>query len=92
MGVRELFGRLYGPDLVDLPLNGPQYYRRLFEDSGADPKESVVVDDSPQRVRWAIDAGASAVLVSKEEAVASPDYPVILGLLELPPPIDAITG
>jgi len=23
MGVRDLFGRLYGPDLVDIPLNGP---------------------------------------------------------------------
>ena len=84
MGIRHLFGRLYGPDLVDLPLHGPQYYRRLFEDSGTEAIKAVVVDDSPKRVAWAMDAGASAVLVSQHGSTPDVGCPVISTLVELP--------
>ena len=84
MGVRDLFGRLYGPDLVDLPVYGARYYLRLFEDSGCEAAESVVVDDRPERVAWAMDAGASAVLVSRDGPAANVRCPVISSLAELP--------
>jgi beta-phosphoglucomutase-like phosphatase (HAD superfamily) len=36
----------------------------LFADAGVSPTEALVVDDSPQAVVWAAQAGAQAVLVS----------------------------
>ena len=84
MCVKDLFGRLYGPNLLDLPLSGPQYYRRLFEDSGVEASEAVVVDDSPRRVDWVVDAGASAVLVSRGRPTSNVRCPVISSLAELP--------
>jgi hypothetical protein len=90
MGVRDSFGRLYGPDLVDLPLHGPQYYRRLCEDSGAVVAEAVLVDDWPQRAAWAMDAGATAVLVSREQLASDVGCPVIPSLAGLPVLIEAM--
>ena len=90
MGIRDLFGRLYGPDLVDLPFRGPQYYQRLFEESGAVAVESIVVDDSLQRAAWAMDAGASAVLVSRDHSASDVGCPVISSLAELPALIEAM--
>jgi phosphoglycolate phosphatase-like HAD superfamily hydrolase len=49
MGVRDCFGRLYGPDLIDTFKNGPEYYRRLLADMGIDPMQALIVDDSPLR-------------------------------------------
>ena len=84
MGIRDLFGRLYGPDLLGLPLYGPQYYQRLFEDSGTEADEAIVVDDSPERVPWVMDAGASAVLVVRDGPAPDVRCPVISSLAELP--------
>jgi HAD superfamily hydrolase (TIGR01509 family) len=61
MGVRELFDRLYGPDLIRTPKTGPRYYEGILEDSGADPQESIVVDDSPKVLEWASAAGFRAI-------------------------------
>ena len=84
MGVRELFGKLYGPDLLNLPVQGPQYYEHLFQDSGTAAAEAVVVDDSPDRAAWAMYAGASAVLVSRDGPAPNVGCPVISSLAELP--------
>ena len=46
MGVRGLFDRLYGPDLVDRWKNGPHYYRAILDDSGTDATRAAVVEDS----------------------------------------------
>jgi len=53
MGVRGLFDRLYGPDLVDRYKSGPHYYEAILLDSGTDPATAVVVDDSPDARGWA---------------------------------------
>lgn len=84
MGVRGLFVRLYGPDLVGLPLQGSRYYRRIFEDCGCEAEESVVVDESPERLDWVIEAGAVAVLVSPGGQAPNVDCPIISSLVELP--------
>ena len=84
MGVRDLFGRLYGPDLLALPLYGPEYYRRLFEDSGTEAADAIVVDDKPERAGWAIDAGAFGVVVAADGAAPDVRCPVISSLAELP--------
>lgn len=57
MGIREHFGRLYGPDLVDRYKNGAHYYAALLTDSATDPARAVVVDDSPGPRAWAASLG-----------------------------------
>lgn len=84
MGVRPCFGHLYGPDLVGVFKNGPEYYERIFVDACVHPSDALVVDDSPAAVRWALEAGARAVLVS---AAPHPDLatvPRIARLADLP--------
>ena len=90
MGVRDLFGRLYGPDLVGLPLHGSQYYRRLFEDSGSEAEESVVVDEDSERLVWVMEAGAFDVLVSSGGPVPNLHCPIITELPSLLQTLDAL--
>lgn len=84
MGVRECFGRLYGPDLLDTFKEGPEYYARLFADTGVPPADALIVDDSPRAVAWAASVGARAVLVSAEPPPGDGATPRIAGLFELP--------
>lgn len=63
MGVRECFGRLYGPDLIDTFKTGPAYYARLLADVDVAPADAVVVDDSLDALAWAAEVGAHPVRV-----------------------------
>jgi HAD superfamily hydrolase (TIGR01509 family) len=63
MGIRDLFGRLYGPDLIDTFKGEPAYYERIFADAAVSPGRALVVDDSPLTLRWAAGLGARTVLV-----------------------------
>ncbi len=64
MGVRDCFGHLYGPDLINTFKNGPTYYERIFDDIGLPPSNAVVIDDSPRVLDWAAQTGARTILVS----------------------------
>lgn len=66
MGVLACFGRLYGSDLLDTLKERPEYYERLFTDSGIAPADALIVDDSPRNLAWAREFGATTVLVSAE--------------------------
>jgi beta-phosphoglucomutase-like phosphatase (HAD superfamily) len=66
MGVRDCFGALYGPDLIDFPKGGPEYYRRVFFDAGVEPSDAVVIESDPGACGWAEAAGARAILVDVE--------------------------
>ena len=92
MGVRDLFGRLYGPDLVETSKGGPLFYQRIFDDAGVEPGEAVVVDNSPDCVRWAGEAGALAVPVSTGSSGQSPSPSVIGSLTNLPNLMERIEG
>jgi HAD superfamily hydrolase (TIGR01509 family) len=65
MGVRAWFRRLYGPDLVNTLKSGPAYYERIFADAGVDPAAAIVVDDSPDALAWARQAGARTICVGR---------------------------
>lgn len=65
MRVRDCFGRLYGPDLINTFKNGPEYYERIFADVLLSPEVAVVVDDSPRALNWASQVGAKTIHVSK---------------------------
>jgi phosphoglycolate phosphatase-like HAD superfamily hydrolase len=84
MGVRGLFSRLYGPNLVETPKEGPFFYSRLFVDDGVAPENALVVDDSPDAVQRAIEAGATAVLVTGPASGADGATAVIDRLAKLP--------
>lgn len=65
MGVREHFGTLFGPDIVDAFKAGQAYYERAFAHTGLHPSRCVVVDDSTAALAWAAAAGAKTVLVDR---------------------------
>ena len=91
MHARPYFSRLYGPDLVDTFKAGPRFYERIFEDSGVDPADALVLDNDPEPIAWASEAGARTLLVGNGLA---PQVPGCLGaigsLAELPPIIEEI--
>ncbi len=77
MGIRDCFGRLYGPDLANAHKASPAYYERAFEDAGVRPEHALVVDDSPSAASWAVAAGARAVLVGSGDESAAAHNPSI---------------
>ena len=84
MGVRDCFGRLYGPDLIDTLKEGPEYYERMFADLGIAPANALVVDDSPRATEWATQVGARAVLVGDSSLPQRGMTLPIGSLVELP--------
>jgi beta-phosphoglucomutase-like phosphatase (HAD superfamily) len=71
MGVRECFGYLFGPDLVDALKGSAEYYRRVFAAADIDPATALVLDDSQHSCTWAKEAGAEALLIGREAPHAS---------------------
>ena len=92
MGLTGLFGRLYGPDLVDMPKMGVAYYERLFAHAGVKPKGALVVDDSVRSLAWAREAGAQSVLVAKNAPPQAEDHGAVSSLAELPAYVDGFLG
>ena len=84
MGVRDCFGRLYGPDLIDTLKEGPEYYERLFADLGISAADALVVDDSLRATRWAAQVGARTVLVGVSSLLRTGATVQIGSLVELP--------
>ncbi len=84
MGVRDCFGRLYDPDLIDTLKEGPEYYERIFADLGIAAADALVVDDSPRATRWARQVGARTVLVGDASLLRIEATVHIGSLVELP--------
>ena len=84
MGVRDCFGRLYGPDLIETLKEGPEYYERIFADLGIAAAEALVVDDSPRAIEWATQVGAHTVLVRDSSLLRTGTTVHIGSLVELP--------
>ena len=88
LGITGCFQTLYGPDLVQQPKTGRRFYDRIFEDAGVDPVTAFVLDDNPSCVAWAREAGANAILVSRD-VPSTAEAPVIITLSELPELLDS---
>lgn len=84
MRVRDCFGRLYGPDLIETLKEGPEYYERIFADLGIAAADALVVDDSPRATRWARQVGAQTVLVGDSSPLRTGTTVHIGSLVELP--------
>ncbi|GLV60478.1 hypothetical protein KDH_72970 [Dictyobacter sp. S3.2.2.5] len=84
MGVRECFGKLYGPDLIETFKLTPRYYERVFSDLGIEPEEALIVDDRPDCIDQAARLGARTVLIGpKAPEKYRPDLQ-LASLAELP--------
>jgi len=70
MGTRELFGRVYGSDLLNVWKASPAYYRAVLADIETDPATAVVVDDSDRAIAWAGECGLRGVLVRRQDGEA----------------------
>jgi len=66
MGTLELFGRVYGSDLLNVWKSSPAYYRAILADTGTAPAAAVVIDDSDRAIEWAAECGLRGVLVKRE--------------------------
>ena len=85
LGVRDLFTeRLYGPDLMRTLKERPEFYDQIFADAGVEPADTLVVDDSPQPLQRAAEAGAATVLVSAKTARGGDTHTTIVSLADLP--------
>ena len=84
MGVRDCFGRLYGPDLIETLKEGPEYYKRIFADLGIAATDALVVDDSLRAIEWAMQVGARRVLVGDSSLPQRRTTLHIGSLVELP--------
>ncbi|KAG0074642.1 hypothetical protein BGZ90_010599 [Linnemannia elongata] len=65
--VRPVFTKLYGPDLIQCHKGSSEFYRRIFEDSGMDARDAVVVDDKEYILAWAKVHGARTVMISNKD-------------------------
>jgi FMN phosphatase YigB (HAD superfamily) len=63
---RDLFGTLYGVDIVDTWKASPDYYVAIFAHAGVKASAAIVVDDSRDAVGWARLTGAKAFLLSRD--------------------------
>lgn len=83
MGIRELFDRTYGCDLVDRWKSGPHYYRAISEDAEIDPRRAVCVDDTPIVLDWAKKVGMRTFLLGGQGG--GQRHERIASLMELEP-------
>lgn len=88
MGIRDCFGRLYGPDLIATFKEHPDYYPRIFAEVGIRPEHALVVDDRLYAVQSAAHTGAQAVLVTTDPSPHLAPIRSIRSLVELPDLID----
>ena len=88
--MHSCFERLYGPDLINTFKAGPAYYERLFADAEVDPSNAVVVDDCPQALAWARQAGARTVLIGAGPAAPEALAVCLAMLADLPALMDRL--
>ena len=83
LGIRDLFDRAYGCDLVDRWKSGPHYYRAISEDADIDPRRAVCVDDTPIVLDWAKKTGMRTFLLGGQGG--GQRHERIASLMELEP-------
>ncbi|KAG0258493.1 hypothetical protein BG011_003266 [Mortierella polycephala] len=65
--LQPVFTKLYGPDLINCHKGSSQFYALIFQDSGVDPHDAVVVDDKEYILGWAKVHGARTVMISDKD-------------------------
>lgn len=95
-GIESFTESKFGPDLIDCAKEGPEYFVRMFAATGIAPQETLVVDDHPEVIRWALQTGTRVI-----QAKLSPErhYETVSGvaavltdLHTLPDTIEEVMG
>ncbi len=80
-----MFNGFFGPDLVDIPKEGPEFYMAVFKACSIRPDEAIVVDDQAMCLDWAEEAGARVVQACVRDGALEPEFPMVIrSLCELP--------
>ena len=61
MGVKKLFKKLYGPDLINILKVDDYFYRAIFEDLGIPPQNAIIIEDKPYYLKIAENLGANPI-------------------------------
>lgn len=93
-GIESFTESKFGPDIVDCAKEGPEFYRRITSAIGANPMNSIVLDDQLRCLLWAKEAGiGNLIWLSKDTTIPAPeDVYHIRSLNELPGIIEKITN
>ena len=84
-GLAPFITSMFGPDLVDCPKEGPEFYRLIFRSSEVPASRAVVVDDQPECLQWAEEAGARVIQACVKPGAPQPEFPLhFRRLAELP--------
>jgi phosphoglycolate phosphatase-like HAD superfamily hydrolase len=81
IGIEGFISQRFGPDLIDCAKEGIEFYERIFAQVGVAPSETLIVDDHPDALRWAMELGAGAVQVRLSREIHYPDVPGVLALV-----------
>lgn len=65
LGLRELFEKTYGGDLVDRFKVNAAFFAAIMADAGVRPMRAAIVDDSPKYLGWAREAGMKTFLLGR---------------------------
>ncbi len=82
----------FGPDLVDCPKEGPEFYRRIFRVCDVRPDRAVVLDDQVMCLDWAEEAGARVIQACMKSNSPAQFPTAIRNLSELPAAIPRDSG
>ncbi len=91
IGSRDIFDRVYGSDLVNTWKTSVSYYRAILAETGADPRRTYVIDDSPRAIGWAEECGMRGFLVT-QTAVEDFEIGVLRTFDEVERALDATSG
>ena len=88
-GIEQFIEARFGPDQINCAKEGPEFYTRIFAKTGVAATETIVVDDHPETLQWAMQAGAVAIQVRLSREMHYPDTPGVAAILtdlrDLPP-------
>jgi phosphoglycolate phosphatase-like HAD superfamily hydrolase len=76
MGMDGILAQFFGPDLVDIPKEGPEFYQSVFKYCGIRPSQAVVIDDQAMCLDWAEESGARVIQACIREGAPEPEFPV----------------
>ena len=91
-GLEPVMLHYFGPDLIDYPKEGPEFYMRVFAKCGVQPHEAIVVDDQAMCLDWAEEVGARVIQACMING-SEPEFPICFtNYDELPAIVEGLCG
>src|SRR5262249_10976942 len=92
-GIESYIETKFGPDLVDCAKESPEYYCRIFKTCEIRPSQAIVVDDQPECLDWAEEAGARVIQARLIPDAQEQQFPnAITDLSSLPAMVLTLSG